>query len=216
MPIKKPQDLTGKTFGRLTVLRSEGKGKNGKYLWLCRCSCGNTKVTDTGQLNSGCTQSCGCLKHDLLVEKNLSHGLANTPIYNVWATMKQRCLNSSEKRFKDYGGRGIKVCDKWLSFEGFYEDMSSTYITGLTIERKDSNGDYCPENCIWADRFIQANNTSRNRIETVNGITDSLANLCRRYGFTYATIQHRLYRGWGVEKAFNTPRKRKAPYKGSQ
>ena len=163
MPIKKPQDLTGKTFGRLTVLRSEGKGKNGKYLWLCRCSCGNTKVTDTGQLNSGCTQSCGCLKHDLLVEKNLSHGLANTPIYNVWATMKQRCLNSSEKRFKDYGGRGIKVCERWLKFENFIQDMGER-PEKLELDRINNDGNYEPDNCRWVTRSENLKNRRSHKL----------------------------------------------------
>jgi hypothetical protein len=208
MPHRKPQDLTGNQFGRLTVVRSEGKGNYGKYLWLCRCSCGNTIISSTSQLNNGNTRSCGCLKREMVVNKNKIHGMAHTPIYNVWSAMKNRCLNPNDKQYKDYGGKGVKICDKWLTFEGFYEDIGSTYAKGLTIERKDYNGDYCPENCIWTDRFTQANNTSRNRYETVNGITDSLANLCRRFGFTYATIQHRLQRGWSIEEAFNTPRLR--------
>lgn len=200
------QDLTGKRFGRLTVLRCEGKAKHGKYQWLCRCDCGALKISDTGQLNSGCTQSCGCLKTEMLIKKNQTHNMAGTPIYTTWATMKRRCHSPKDKQYKDYGGRGIAVCDEWLSFEGFYKDMGDSYKPGLTLERIDNNKGYCNENCVWADRITQANNNSRNRFETVDGITDTVANHARRYGHTYAVVQHRLQRGWDVEEAFKTPR----------
>jgi hypothetical protein len=210
MPRKgKFQDLIGKTFGKLTVLKLEGKDKYGKYRWICRCDCGNVKITDTSQLNSGYTQSCGCIRREQLVERNKSHGLAHTPLYNVWTSMKGRCNQPNNTAYKNYGGRGIAICEKWNSFEGFLEDMGDSYAKGFSIERLDVNGNYCKENCIWADAITQANNTRTNLYITVDGRTDTFANMCRIYGLTYATAQHRYQRGWEIEKVFKTPRLRK-------
>jgi hypothetical protein len=205
---KKPQDLTGKTFGRLKVLKCVGKNKYGHYQWLCRCDCGNTCIVKTGSLNRG-TKSCGCLHREGLIKRNTKHGLAHTPIYNVWSAIKNRCLNQNDKEYKSYGGRGITLCNEWMTFKEFYNDMGKEYKPWLTIERRNVNGGYNKENCYWADMVTQANNTRRNRYETVDGVTDTVANLARKYGITYATAQHRLYRGWDIEKAFKTPQRNK-------
>jgi len=206
MSTKKAQDLAGEVFGKLKVLRLE-KIERGNYFWLCRCDCGNTTITRTGNLNNGMTKSCGCIHKDQLKERNKSHGLAKTPIYNVWSSMKARCNNSNDASYKNYGGRGIAICDKWRTFEGFYEDMGNSYKKGLTIERINVNGNYCLDNCCWADTITQGNNTRRNRFLTIDGITDTMSNLCRRYGLPVTTVKRRLERGWDVEKTFKTPKK---------
>lgn len=198
-------DLTNNKYGRLKVLKINGKQKT-KITWLCRCDCGKILVVTGESMKSGNTLSCGCMRSEMVSNKNRSHNMSKTPIYHVWQAMKNRCLSSNDKQFKDYGGRGICVCDKWKTFEGFYEDMGESYRSWLTIERIDRNGNYCLENCTWADRITQGNNTSRNRLEIVDGITDTVANHARRYGHTYSTVQHRLQRNWNVEEAFKTPR----------
>lgn len=198
-------DLTGQKFGRLTVLSYAGKSKNGSFIWNCRCDCGNTRVAVGCEMKSGNTSSCGCLAHDVLVKRNTKHGMANTPIYAVWSAMKNRCLNPNDEHYDNYGGRGIKLSEKWLTFEGFYEDMGDSYKKGLTIERRDSNGNYYKENCVWETRLVQGNNTRRNRIETVNGVTGTLAQLCRKFDVSYCAVRHRTDRGMSIEEAFNKP-----------
>ncbi len=117
------KDLTGQKFGRLTVLSIVSRRNSEGVKWLCRCDCGNLIETYSKKLNSGNTRSCGCLQHDSVMEHNITHGMFHTRIYNIWQNMKDRCLNPKNKCFIHYGGRGITITKKWLTFEGFYEDM---------------------------------------------------------------------------------------------
>lgn len=134
-----------------------------------------------------------------------SHGMFGTKIYGVWGHMKSRCYNPKVERYKNYGGRGIKVCDEWQNFEGFYEwAIRSGYKEGLTIDRINVDGDYCPENCRWATKETQMNNTTRNRYVTYKGETHTVSEWSRKLGIPYKTLFKRINDGWSVEKAFNT------------
>lgn len=136
------------------------------------------------------------------MSKRVKHGMHETPIYMVWESMIQRCYNVNFHQYKDYGGRGITVCDKWKTFEGFYEDMGDR-PEGMTLERLDNSKCYCKENCKWATRKEQANNRRTNKLITYNNKTQTLAQWVDELGLNYDTVKRRLYRNWTVEAAFN-------------
>lgn len=158
--MSKLDDLTGKVFERLTVLSFVGMTKSRKSRWLCLCDCGNTKTVHGSNLKTGIAKSCGCLHKELasLVGKaNVKHAMNNTPTYKSWCALKRRCLGVNSKDYVRYGGRGIKVCEQWLSFENFFKDMGERPV-GKTIDRINVNGDYEPSNCKWSTSKEQSQN----------------------------------------------------------
>ena len=141
-------DIAGQQFGRLRVISREGTSSSRKTLWLCECACGNTALVTSNQLRRGRTNSCGCLRH----------GYTKTPTYNAWCGAKKRCCNTQDKDYKNYGGRGIRVCARWLeSFENFLKDMGER-PAGKSLDRIDVDGDYELSNCRWATASEQAQN----------------------------------------------------------
>ena len=196
-------DITGQKFSHLTVLRYVGNDKRGQSLWECLCDCGNKKIVTGAKLRWGEIKSCGCAQHQG------SHGLADSPIYNVWRTMKARCLNPNNHKYKRYGGRGITICDEWKDhFEMFYEwAIANGYAEGLSIDRIDNNGNYCPENCRWATAKEQSNNTHSNVFFTHDGQTHTIAQWAEICGITKAALYHRLERGWSIAEALTTKTK---------
>lgn len=156
------KDLTGKQFGRLTVIERI-KHNNTLGYWICKCECGNEKIVPTNRLTQGMTKSCGCLNHDLVIERSTVHGLRHTRLYRIWNGMKQRCHNENHPRFKDWGGRGIKVCDEWKqSFKTFYDwSIQNGYSDNLSIDRINNNGNYDPNNCRWST--VQEQNKNKRK-----------------------------------------------------
>lgn len=191
-------DLTGKVFGRLTVLKDTGKRNNSKrIIYLCQCECGNTIEVDRLSLRNGDTQSCGCLK----IDKVTKHGLSGSKLYRIWADMLQRCENEKSTNFKYYGARGISVCSEWHHFEQFTDwSLKNGYSKGLSIDRKDVNGNYEATNCRWVTREIQDNNKRDSVRVEINGQSLTLAQVSRKYNLSYGMLNHRYNMGDRGEK----------------
>lgn len=207
LPYKPRQiyDLTGKQFGRLTVLRVVGyyqpanNPRNRNLLWECQCTCGNLPHIITNNLKSKRkpTVSCGCWN----TEKRYTHGLSDIPEYKVWCAMKARCLNPGHPHYFQYGARGITVCERWLKFEDFFADMGYRPSAKHSIERTDNNGNYEPSNCKWETQDVQMSNTRRNHILTINGVSRNIAQWAVLTGLKHTTIDSRLRHGWSNEDA---------------
>lgn len=170
------KSLVGKKFGRLTIIDASSFASNHARLASCVCECGKVAKVRVRLLITGNTKSCGCLK----AEKNRSvftkHGGSKTKLYSVWLGIKERCIVTSNKSYKNYGGRGINICDEWIDYARFEKwAFSSGYTEGLTIERIDNNLGYYPENCTWAVRYEQNNNRRNNRIVTFKGQKKTLS-----------------------------------------
>ncbi len=207
-------NLMGQKFGRLTVIERAENDKYDKTMWLCQCECSKKTIVQGSSLKSGATKSCGCLNKENLKNNNrsLTHGhTANGIIsltYHTWEQMIQRCTNPNNKDYKDYGGRGIKVCKSWLKFEGFFQDMVKR-PKGLSLDRIDNNGNYCKENCRWATNKEQHRNTRRAILVIIYGVTKPLAEWCEIYNMNYNTVRNRLCYGWTSEEALEIiPRKK--------
>lgn len=203
-------DLTGQRFGRLEVIGFHGLERR-QAMWDCRCDCGNMCVKRGYLLRSGQTVSCGCILHDILIERNTVHGLSKHPVYNIWQHMKKRCYNKNCLDYKDYGGRGITVCDEWKDdFRSFYDwSMANGWEKGLYIDRINNDGNYEPSNCRWTTMTVQANNTRRIHAITYNGKTQSMMDWCEELDLDYYCTRSRINNyNWSVEKAFTTPTRR--------
>lgn len=190
--------LEGMRFGKLTVLTKSPEKRGRASTWVCQCDCGKiTHPIIANKLLHGRTRSCGCLRGDFVRERFVTHGLTNTHLYGTWHNMKNRCLNPRVERYKDYGGRGIKVCDEWLNdFQAFYDwAMANGYHEDLSIDRIDANGNYEPNNCRWVDMKTQANNKRNNFLVEINGESKTIGEWSRITGVGYSTICQRYRRG---------------------
>lgn len=199
-------DMMNKQMGRLTVI-SRVESKSNRATWLCKCSCGTMIVVEGYSLRSGNTKSCGCLQKDKATVRLRTHGMSSSSLYITFNNMHRRCEDVRDKNFIQYGARGISVCSKWSKFEDFYIWATANgYRKGLTIERIDNNGKYCPENCKWVNRKIQARNTRRNHFLTYNGITCCIAEWAEVTGICGDAIKDRITRyKWSIERALTTP-----------
>ena len=153
-------NLIGKTFGRLTVVSYFGRDTSKNVQWKCTCTCGNMATPTTSGLQSGNSRSCGCLAAEIVLTSCKTHGMYQSREYRCWVNMKARCNNTKHPSFYNYGGRGIKVCTRWHTFENFYVDMGKI-PGGLSLERVDNNKNYALKNCVWANRATQNRNQRR-------------------------------------------------------
>jgi len=208
----KQKSIIGKKFARLTVI---GEAKPRRYLCgtirrrsIALCDCGKVIETDNTFLMLEKTRSCGCLRRELLSNQEKTHGHTvgyPTRTYFSWRAIIERCTNTNNKQWKDYGGRGIQICKQWMSFESFLSDMGER-PKGTTIDRIDNDGNYCSENCRWISRREQQRNKRTNRIVTFKGVTGCLVEMCERFSVPYGLVRQRLSGyGWSVEDAFARP-----------
>jgi hypothetical protein len=202
------KDITGQRFGRLTVTAHAGKSsaKRG-HLWACRCDCGTAVTVHGSSLRGGNTRSCGCLQRDkarAAGDRTRTHGMTRTTTHNIWSGMLQRCRDPNRKDYPRYGGAGVTVCDRWLSFETFLADMGER-PAGRTLDRVDGSKGYEPGNCRWATPTEQNRNTSANRVIEAHGERMPLSAWAERTGINSRTLLARLRRGWSEERAVSTP-----------
>jgi len=199
----------GMEFGFLKITKdcgvkiTPGGGKH--RIVLCECSCGNEKEFYLSNIKAGRTVSCGCHNDKNRFLINVTHGAKKTRTYRIWAAMKQRCYNPRGSFWKHYGGRGIKVCERWRSsFENFLEDMGHV-PDGYSIDRIDVNGNYEPSNCRWANMKDQQNNRRNNKRHVFHGAIVTISEISDLTGISYENIAARIRRGWSVERAAETP-----------
>ncbi len=197
------KDLTGKTFGRLTVIERTKESKNGRRRWICQCECGNITEVKAQSLRDGHTKSCGCL--------HKKHGLSNSRLFRIWCHMKDRCYNQNHIEYHRYGGRGISLCESWKNdFISFHNwAIENGYNDTLSIDRINIDGNYCPENCRWATTKMQNNNRSTNHYITYKNKTQSLSQWADEIGIKSSVLQNRINRyHWDIERALTEPAKK--------
>ena len=201
-------DLAGQRFGRLLVIEAAGRNRSGGVIWACSCDCGGSVAVCSDGLRHGGTDSCGCLRGERLKSAATKHGQHGTGAHTSWMSMRQRCLNPKNPAFKDYGGRGISICDQWDSFEVFFSDMGAR-PNGMELDRRDVNGNYEPGNCRWATQLDQHRNQRKTLYATIDGATRCLTEWLEQYPINYRTVMTRIHKmGWPLEKAITTPRLR--------
>lgn len=214
-------DMTGTKWNKLTVIERAGS-ISGKAAWKCRCDCGKECIVNGDNMRNGHTTSCGCERKRIAREESAkkraeknpnanysAHGDTRTRLYDIWSHMKSRCSRPYDPRYKDYGGRGISVCEEWQMYGSFQKwAIENGYKDDLTIERIDNDKNYCPENCTWIPKSDQAKNRRINVMYTENGVTRNMREWAKIKGINYGTVQCRRKRGWTLEKALNTPVKK--------
>lgn len=168
---------------------------------VCLCECGTEKVLWISAIKTGATKSCGCVGRP--PAHNKRHGMAGTPTYKTWLHMRDRCSNPRNASYKDYGARGITVCERWESFDNFMADMGIK-PAGMSIERIENDGNYAPGNCIWADKRVQANNRRSSKIIKYKGAEYTMSELAAKFDIRLGTLWHRLKSGWDIEDALHT------------
>ena len=207
------KDVTGQRFGRLTAIRFTGKytKPSNNAIWLFRCDCGNLVERRRVSVESTKTPSCGCYVREHARNLNLTHGGRHDRLYLVWMDMRRRCRDPKDANYERYGGRGITVCDEWQDYETF---RKWAYSTGYdktapghqcTIDRIDTNGNYSPENCRWADAKTQCNNKRNNVLIEFDGRVQTASQWADETGIDDKTITRRIKSGWTVEKALTKP-----------
>lgn len=202
-------DLTGRRFGRLSVIGVDDRGTRKTYFW-CECDCGTVKSIRGDGLLSGRIVSCGCKKREqdrINLEANHKHKMSHTRPYEIWQGIKGRCYNKNDARYSRYGGRGITVCEEWREdFSAFYKwALANGYRDDLTIDRIDNNKGYSPDNCRWADQETQSRNRASNVKIRIGNATKTLVEWCEIFDLNYKTVYARYRRNGfiGINELFN-------------
>ena len=177
------RDLTNQRFGRQIAIKPCGKNKYGNVLWLCKCDCGNEHIVASGKLIQGKSKSCGCYALEVKTKSLEKHGITTggkPRTFTIWNGMKARCYNPKSASYKNYGARGIAICDSWLTFENFHNwAINNGYADDLEIDRIDNNSNYCPENCRWVSRTFNRNHQRKTRYIEVYGIKLNITQWCK-------------------------------------
>lgn len=188
---------------RLTIL---GNSENKKNYYVVRCDCGTIKEVRKDHIRNNETLSCGCLMREISGKNNTTHGKSNTSEYKSWASMIYRCTNTNDKRYDDYGGRGITVCEEWKDFTKFMEDMKEKPYKGAQINRIDNEKGYYKGNCVWSSRIENQRNMRSSRYITYKNETKLLIEFAEMFNINPSTLSKRIFRsGWSVEDALETP-----------
>ena len=191
------KDLHGKRFGHLTALKSIGKTNYGNLIWECRCDCGNIKNLPSGKLTSGRATNCGCITSDLKRKNAEIHGITSRQkprTFVIWNGIKSRCYDEKSISYKNYGARGIVLCEEWHSFENFHKwAMENGYKDDLEIDRIDNNGNYCPENCRWVTRQFNRSHQRKTRNITVYGVSLNITQWSKALSKSKSTLYKKLH-----------------------
>lgn len=192
-------DLTGQRFGKLAVIEEADRSEGGERRWLCRCDCGNESEPFGAALRKGSSRSCGCVRR--------KHGLTDTRLHAIWATMLARTSNPNATGYENYGGRGISVCARWKDpgkgFLNFHADMGEPPSSGMTLDRMDNDGPYAPENCRWATIEEQGRNRRTNVVLTFKGRSLTVTEWAEELGIPRSRIYRRIEMGWSHERALS-------------
>jgi predicted nucleic acid-binding Zn-ribbon protein len=201
-PNSRFKDIAGQSFGTLTAVRFVGYNESSKQLWEFSCSvCGHTKAKVANSVTTG-KGGCGCRQ---FAGHRRTHGKHGTREYNVWKQMRQRCNNPNAIGYANYGGRGIRVCDRWEDFAAFLADMGPAPSKAHSIERKDNGQGYEPGNCVWATRAEQSRNKRDNHLLTYQGRTQTVVDWAAEVGLTHDCLFKRIRNGWPVHEALTLP-----------
>lgn len=189
-----PIDIAGQRFGRLVAIAlSEPDTKNRRRMWRCACDCGETVYSCAGALRAGQSQSCGCLQRDVARQRSTTHGGYKSKLYRIWFAMLARCENETDPAYRNYGARGITVCERWHDFSNFRADMGEK-PPRMTLERNDNDGPYRPDNCRWATYTEQQNNKRTNVRITIDGRTQTCKQWAVEFGINPKTASERYHR----------------------
>ena len=204
-------DLTGRQFGDWKVVRYAGTTKNGQAKWMCECKCGTKRAVIGSNLRNRSSRNCGCIRAEKLKNKEETHKMSKSRLYNIWKEILQRTTNEKNKNYRYYGGRGIGICNEWReNFETFAKwSNENGYSPNMTIERRDNSKGYQPDNCYWATMKEQSRNKRSNHWLTYRGKTKTITDWAEDIGMKKTTLTNRINRlGWSTEKALETPVKK--------
>lgn len=207
------EKIKGQKYGRLTIIELDHMktytNHNGKVPYVkCLCDCGNITIVSLPSIKAGNSASCGCFNKELASKRSKTHGLSKTTEYSIYIDIKKRCYTKTSTHYKDYGGRGITICQEWLDdFMNFYNDMGEKPGDEYSIDRIDNNGNYSKENCKWSTQSQQCRNRRSSVKLEFNGVTKNLIDWAEELGFSYDLLWDRIFaQKWSIEKALTTPK----------